>query len=96
MKDDSQIKVSRHYISWLTWTTKDDSQIKGSRPHYISWLKDLLPKNFPNARIMPFRQNTSYLVNAPRKSIEECGQQLLDEMLRIRRTQEVLLRSTCH
>ncbi|KAI0406772.1 hypothetical protein F4802DRAFT_73932 [Xylaria palmicola] len=57
-----------------TWMARDASQPRGT---YVSWLKMLLPHDFPNARIMSFQQDTSYLVNAPVKTIEECGGELL-------------------
>lgn len=44
------------------------------------WLKDFLPKACPRARIMAFNHNSAWNVDAPVKSVEVCGQQLLDAL----------------
>ncbi|KAJ8127927.1 hypothetical protein O1611_g5708 [Lasiodiplodia mahajangana] len=68
---------------------KDSSQPTGT---YVSWLSTLLPHDFPNARIMSFQQDTSYLVNAPVKTIEECGQELLRGVQSMRARKEEIQR----
>jgi hypothetical protein len=80
-------EASSQDASLGTQDTSPDTQEK----RYASWLREWLPHDFPNARIMSFRQDTSYLLDAPVKSIEECGQQLLNEMIRSRRTTQVVL-----
>jgi hypothetical protein len=70
-----------------TWMAKDTSQPPGT---YVSWLKQLLPKDFEQARIMSFQQDTSYLVDAPVKTIDECGAELLSGIERKRKDKQVL------
>lgn len=41
------------------------------------WLKDLLPKAFPRARIMAYNHNSAWFREAPVKSVRVCGEQLL-------------------
>lgn len=43
----------------------------------VMWLKDLLPKAFPNARIMAFNHNSKWDIDAAVKSVENCGSELL-------------------
>ncbi|KAI9772512.1 MAG: hypothetical protein M1840_000717 [Geoglossum simile] len=69
-----------------TWRAKAPSQATGKK--YVAWLQEILPKSAPHARIMSFRQDSSYLVNAPNKTIRECGQQLLDGLNRVRTTDQ--------
>lgn len=44
------------------------------------WLKHFLPKACPRARIMAFNHNSAWDINAPVKSVDVCGQQLLDAL----------------
>ncbi|KAI5844018.1 ankyrin repeat-containing domain protein [Morchella snyderi] len=44
------------------------------------WLKELLPKDLPNTRIMAFNHNSKWKIDAPVKSIEECGHELLNHL----------------
>ncbi|KAI1173161.1 hypothetical protein F4777DRAFT_459374 [Nemania sp. FL0916] len=68
-----------------TWKAKEVSKTTGRR-EYVAWLQDLLPKSLPRARIMQFQQDSSYLINAPDKTIRECGRQLLDALEMMRKT----------
>lgn len=44
------------------------------------WLKDLLPKSFPRARIMAYNHNSAWFRDAPVKSVRVCGEQLLEAL----------------
>lgn len=44
------------------------------------WLKHLLPEDLPNTRIMAFNRNSKWNIDAPVKSIEECGHELLNHL----------------
>ncbi|KAI1173838.1 hypothetical protein F4777DRAFT_422921 [Nemania sp. FL0916] len=74
----------------LTWKAEADSQTarSGAEKKYVSWLHDYLPRDAETARIIPFRQNSSYLVNAPVKTIEDCAQQLLNAIESVRSREE--------
>lgn len=61
------------------------------------WLKDFLPSSFPKARIMAFNHNSAWNMNAPAKSVEICGSQLLASLNTQRQSPEVsLLIPTSH
>lgn len=51
-----------------------------NRSTRISLLKDLLPKDFPEARILSFEYNSRWLTDAPIKTTEEIGKTLLEEI----------------
>lgn len=44
------------------------------------WLKDLLPKLVPRARIMAYNHNSAWFRDAPVKSVRVCGEQLLETL----------------
>jgi hypothetical protein len=58
------------------------------------WLRDFLPKSFPQARIMAFNHNSAWSMNAPVRSVEVCGEQLLHVLNTRRETAEVSLHMT--
>ncbi|KAI5837295.1 ankyrin repeat-containing domain protein [Morchella snyderi] len=41
------------------------------------WLKDLLPKSVPRARILTYNHNSAWMRDAPVKTVRDCGKQLL-------------------
>lgn len=47
-------------------------------------LRDLLKKDFPEARILSFAYDSTWLGDAPVKTTEEIGKSLLDEIKRNR------------
>ncbi|KAI5844069.1 hypothetical protein DFP73DRAFT_632156 [Morchella snyderi] len=55
------------------------------------WLRDFLPKSFHQARIMAFNHNSAWSMNAPVKSVEVCGEQLLNVLNTRRETEEALV-----
>ncbi len=77
------------------WTWKAEAEVQiataepGTEKKYVSWLHEFLPDDARTARIIPFRQNSSFLVNAPVKTIEDCAQQLLNAVKSVRSKKEV-------
>lgn len=65
-----------------TWTQAVPAQTgdhaTGSRRIHL--LRDLLARDFPEARIMSFAQNLRWLNDAPVKTTEEIGKGLLEEI----------------
>ena len=53
------------------------------------WLRDFLPKDVPNARVMAFNHNTGWETNALSKSLSHYGDDLLRALQRLRQTDEV-------
>ena len=53
------------------------------------WLRDFLPEENLNARIMAFSHNTAWEANALSKSLQECGDDLLRALRRVRQKAEV-------
>lgn len=54
-----------------------------------NWLRDLLTKDVPNARIMSFNHNTSYQAFAVSKSLHDYGKDLLRQLRNVRLEEEV-------
>ena len=52
------------------------------------WLKHLLPALVPNARILKFNYDSSYLVNAPRESLRSLGERLANTIRNLRAKEE--------
>ncbi|KAH8147315.1 uncharacterized protein LAJ45_08793 [Morchella importuna] len=55
------------------WTWEDQAK-------KCMWLKDLLPKSIPRARIMTYNHNSAWFRDAPVKSIKICGEELLEAL----------------
>jgi hypothetical protein len=53
------------------------------------WLRDLLPEEKLNARIMTFNHNTSWQRNAVSKSLKDHGEDLLRALCWVRQKPEV-------
>ena len=53
------------------------------------WLRDFLPKENLNARIMAFNHNTAWEARALKKSLQEHGDDLLRALRRVRQRAEV-------
>lgn len=53
------------------------------------WLKDFLPKSFPQARVMTFNHNSGWQYNATVQSVDDYGQALLDALGTKRKSAEV-------
>lgn len=49
-------------------------------PKRINWLRDLLPSQFPKARIMTFEHNVDWLIKAPLITAYETAGLLLREL----------------
>ncbi|RPB08257.1 hypothetical protein P167DRAFT_468139, partial [Morchella conica CCBAS932] len=56
------------------------------------WLRDFLPQSFPQARIMAFDHSSAWSMDAPVKSVEVCGEQLLHVLNTRRDTAEEMKR----
>ena len=54
-----------------------------------NWLRDLLTKDVPNARIMCFNHNTSYQAYALSKSLHDYGKDLLRQLRNVSLEEEV-------
>ncbi|KAF7552935.1 hypothetical protein G7Z17_g3961 [Cylindrodendrum hubeiense] len=80
-----------------TWThavertqeREDIEQQPSHRPGRIHLLQDLLRNDFPKARILSFKHNSNWLMDAPLKTIEEIGKSLLEEIKAKRRPRVV-------
>lgn len=67
-----------------TWTTTDS---EGSNRVHL--LKDLLKVDFPNARILAFAHNSDWFIDAPVKSAQQIGHELLDQLVKHRSKHQV-------
>ncbi|KAF8248856.1 hypothetical protein K440DRAFT_599764 [Wilcoxina mikolae CBS 423.85] len=74
--------------TWRAEKKMPDTAFMPGSKEYVLWLRDLLPNAFPNARIMSFQNDSSYLVNGTVKTIQDCGEQLLHELERFRRSEK--------
>lgn len=66
------------------WTWEDATTHKK-----CMWLKDLLPKTLPRARIMAYNHNSAWFRDAPVKSVRVCGEQLLNALDTYRKLPQV-------
>jgi hypothetical protein len=71
----------------------------GSNPEWawthesgVMLLRDLLPKCFPNARIMAFNHDSKWDRDSSVKSVEHCGKELLDNLNLVRKVCPFLLK----
>lgn len=55
------------------------------------WLREFLPEDLPNTRVMAFNHNTRWEANALSKSLQDYGEDLLRALRRKRQTPEVVL-----
>ena len=74
-----------------TWVSRKHAQ-DGNSPDpsaRLMWLRDFLPRDIPNARVMAFNHNTGWETNALSKSLSHYGDDLLRALQRVRQTDEV-------
>jgi len=74
-----------------TWDSRKHAQdTDTTNPHpRVMWLRDFLPKENLNARILLFNHNTRWQSNAVSKSLKDHGKDLLRALRRVRQTPEV-------
>ena len=73
------------------WAPRNQSQSDDERAPIPNgnWLRDLLPKDLPNARIICFNHDTSYQAYALSKSLHDYGKDLLRQLGTVRSEEEV-------
>jgi len=47
----------------------------------VMWLRDLLPQDLPDARIMTFEYDSKWLRDAAKVTLEDCGNRLLEAVI---------------
>jgi hypothetical protein len=60
----------------------------------MNWLKDLLPQEIPNTRIMTFSFQSRWLWDAPKKRSMHCAADLLEAVHNKRQVQYLILEET--
>lgn len=75
------------YYTWVKKVSKEDGGVEE-----VMWLRDLLPKSVPNARIATFSYRSdwyTYQKGAKKTSLRELGEQLLTVLHLDRQKNEV-------
>lgn len=81
-----------------TWTYRQDIATKSGKADVQSeeaivgetmWLKDLLPQDIPNSRIMTFNSDSAWLRDAPRESMRPLASRLLANLDDARQERDV-------
>ncbi|KAH6720716.1 ankyrin repeat-containing domain protein [Leptodontidium sp. MPI-SDFR-AT-0119] len=70
--------------AYTTWTSN------AGEPDSYFWLQDSLPKEFPGARIYSFGYPATVLLSLDTGDIESFARKLLESVLRVRKTKEML------
>ena len=66
---------------WKAQSKEDKYAVKfGDKCEPVDWLKELLPVDLPNARIMAFNYESRWRGNAPHQHIGTCATRLLDSL----------------
>ncbi|KAL9611240.1 MAG: hypothetical protein Q9167_004094 [Letrouitia subvulpina] len=60
----------------------------------VNWLEKFLPDIVPNTRIMTFGYQSNYMRSAPKQSISNCAQELLNALIEARPSEKALIKST--
>ncbi len=62
-----------------TWTKKPEKPEDGSRG--VMWLRDLLPHDVPEARVLTFEYDSKWLKDPSLVSIRDCADRLIESVL---------------
>ena len=62
--------------------------MQGASQSQVSWIRDLLPEDIPNTRLLFFNYDSTTYNDAPQKNLEDIAQELLHafQITRLRAT----------